>query len=358
MYLPCSPAPGCPSPRAPASRQIRSGLCRRRIGPPAPQPGPLRRRGLGASRASRRRACDRGRAVPFGEGAAEDPRATRAPRSLPARSCRPARPRRTVARGGRPRARTASPANTATIPKTVRRLTVPSAHHRVLTSSTVVSRRRLGSFVLASFAFVGAGCALVLGIEDGTPRGAPRRGRRRARGRCADVEAGPPAAFAIHTRLSALRCSRELTSAATTATQAHETSSNSRSRARDSGVGGDDLYLAVRSVPTGPFGSVVSHLGAQPAATTRIPRSRVDALTLYFARTGPAPAMRAGCTSLWARRAPRARRRSPHRRRSPGELGEERAVPVGRRNAIYFTSARGPSYDIYRGDLGPTVCRA
>ena len=222
----------------------------------------------------------------------------------------------------------------------------------------MVSRRRLGLFVLASFAFVGAGCALVLGIEDGTPRGAPLdAGADVLADGAPDVEAGPPPRCDPTKAFGAPVLLAELTSAATDSNPklTEDELELAFQSTRDSGVGGDDLYLAVRSVPTGPFGSVVPISALNLPGYDADPAFSRDALTLYFASDRPGAGDAGGLYDLWA--ATRASRSAPFASPAPlagANSAKNEQFPSVAGNAIYFTSARGPSYDIYRGDLGPT----
>jgi Tol biopolymer transport system component len=222
----------------------------------------------------------------------------------------------------------------------------------------VLSRRRLRLFLSGTFAFFSAGCALVLGLDDGTPRGAPfpDAGSDVLVEAAPDVDAAPlrcdpTKAFGAPVLLSELVSSGSDSNPKLTEDELELAFQSTR----DSGAGGEDLYLATRAVPQGPFGAVTPIAALNLPGYDADPAFSRDGLTLYFATDRPSAVDGGGAYDLWT--AARASRSTPFG--SPAPLAGANSVkneqfPSVTGNAIYFASARGASIDLFRGDLGST----
>lgn len=219
----------------------------------------------------------------------------------------------------------------------------------------MISRRRLGLFLFACLPLAGAGCALVLGIEDGTPRdAAPDAGADVVVEAAPDVDAAPlrcdpTKAFGAPVLLAELNSAASDSNPKLTEDELELAFQSSR----DSGVGGEDLYLATRAAPQGPFGAVTPISALNLPGYDADPAFSRDALTLYFATDRPG-ADGGGLYDLWA--AARGSRSVPFGSPAPlagANSAKNEQFPSVAGAALYFASARGTSYDLYRGDLGP-----
>ena len=228
----------------------------------------------------------------------------------------------------------------------------------VLRSLPVLTRRRLRLFVSACFAFGGAGCALVLGLDDGTPRGAavPDAGSDALVDAAPDVDAAPPRcdptkAFGAPVLLSELVSSASDSNPKLTEDELELAFQSSR----DSGAGGEDLYLATRAAAQGPFGNVTAISALNLPGYDADPAFSRDGLTLYFASDRPNAVDGGGAYDLWT--TTRTSRSTPFGAPAPlagaNSLKNEQ-FPSVTGNAIYFASARNATLDLFRGDLGPT----
>ena len=221
----------------------------------------------------------------------------------------------------------------------------------------MVSPRRLGLFLGACLPLAGAGCALVLGLDDGTPRGAADAGPDVIADAAPDRDAAPircdpTKPFGVPVLLAELSSSATDTNPKLTEDELELAFQSTR----DSGVGGEDLYLAARAIPSGLFGAPVAISALNLPGYDADPVFSKDALTLYFATDRPMTGDGGGgAYDLWT--ATRASRTTPFGSPAPLEganSAKNEQFPSLSATAIYFASNRGTNYDIYRGDLGPS----